>query len=77
MTQDVEWPALTPRQQQVVELVAQGRSNHEIAAALFLTLDTVKHHVMNACRRCGVQNRTQLAARWLRSGPPDPDQPTR
>jgi DNA-binding NarL/FixJ family response regulator len=57
---------LTARQVEIVRLVAEGRSNKEIAAHLFLSIDAVKHHVMRACRRWNVSNRTALAAVWLR-----------
>ena len=57
---------LTSRQLEIVRLVAQGRSNKEIARELQLSVDTVKHHVMRACRRWDVPNRTALASAWWR-----------
>lgn len=57
---------LTARQMEIVRLIAEGRSNKEIAAHLFLSIDAVKHHVMRACRRWNVSNRTALAAAWLK-----------
>jgi DNA-binding NarL/FixJ family response regulator len=52
---------LTERQREVAELVAQGLSNEEIAATLFLSLATVKSHLTVSMRRLGVRTRTQLA----------------
>jgi DNA-binding NarL/FixJ family response regulator len=55
---------LTARQQAVVELVARGLSNAEIAAELGVSPKTVEKHVGDAFVRCGVVSRTALAARW-------------
>lgn len=52
---------LTDRQREVAELVAQGLSNDEIAARLFLSLATVKSHLTASMRRLEVRTRTQLA----------------
>jgi LuxR family maltose regulon positive regulatory protein len=48
---------------EVLELVAQGRSNREIAENLFITVGTVKTHVHNILGKLGVQRRTEAAAR--------------
>jgi DNA-binding NarL/FixJ family response regulator len=52
---------LTPRQQEVALLIAQGLTNPEIAQRLGLSTFTVRHHVSNILRRLGVQSRTQVA----------------
>jgi DNA-binding NarL/FixJ family response regulator len=52
---------LTDRQRAVAELVAEGLSNDEIAARLFLSLATVKSHLTASMRRLEVRTRTQLA----------------
>ena len=52
---------LTERQREVAELVAQGLSNDEIAARLFLSLATIKSHLTASMRRLEVRTRTQLA----------------
>jgi DNA-binding CsgD family transcriptional regulator len=58
------WAAsLTPRQVQVARLVGRGCTNQEIAAALCITLDTVKKHVKAASVKAGTANRAGLAAR--------------
>ena len=50
---------LTPRQQDVLRLIAQGRSNKQIARDLDLSQNTVKIHVAGVLRALGAANRTQ------------------
>ncbi|MCP4543232.1 MAG: LuxR family transcriptional regulator [Chloroflexi bacterium] len=50
---------LSPRELQVLELVAKGLSNREISEQLFLALDTVKGHNHRIYGKLGVKNRTQ------------------
>lgn len=52
---------ITPRQREVLRLVAEGKSNKEIARSLDLSEHTVKIHVAAILRSLGVQNRTQAA----------------
>ena len=52
---------LTPRQQEVAGLVAQGLTNAQIAARLQLSERTVENHVFNAISALGLHNRVQLA----------------
>jgi LuxR family maltose regulon positive regulatory protein len=54
---------LSEREMEVLRLIAQGYSNQEIAANLFISLNTVKTHVKNILGRLQVSNRTQAAAR--------------
>jgi DNA-binding NarL/FixJ family response regulator len=54
---------LSERELEVVRLLAQGRSNREIAAALFLAEGTVKNHVTNVLGKLGARDRTQAALR--------------
>ena len=55
--------ALTPTEQVVAALAADGRSNREIAAELVVSVKTVEFHLSNVFRKLGVTNRTQLARR--------------
>lgn len=50
---------LTQREWEVLQLMAQGLSNQEIAAALFVSLNTVKTHTSNIFSKLDVQRRTQ------------------
>ncbi len=55
---------LTAREQQVAELVADGLTNRAVASRLHLSERTVENHVLHACTKVGLANRTQLA-RWI------------
>ena len=57
-------PALTPRENEVARLVAEGLSNKDIAAALFVSERTVETHVQHILTKLGFSSRTQVAA-WL------------
>ena len=54
---------LTEREREVLQLLAAGASNREIARRLVLSLGTVKKHVSNICGKLEVQSRTQAVAR--------------
>ncbi|MGE9809657.1 response regulator [Janibacter sp. G1551] len=52
---------LTEREEEVLRLVARGRTNAEIADALFISLSTVKTHVAALMAKLGVRNRVEIA----------------
>ena len=54
---------LSPREQEVLELLAQGASNQEIADVLIIASNTVKRHVQVILEKLGVRNRTQAVVR--------------
>ena len=53
---------LTPRERDVVRLVARGLTNHEVAAELFVSLGTVKAHLGSVQAKLGARNRVEVAA---------------
>jgi len=54
---------ITGRQQEILQLVAVGKSNKEIAAELFISEGTVKNHLYRIMRKLQVGNRTEIAVR--------------
>ncbi|HEX9043113.1 MAG TPA: AAA family ATPase [Trebonia sp.] len=54
--------SLTPAERRVAELAGLGRTNTEIAHALFVTTKTVEYHLANAFRKLGIASRLELAA---------------
>jgi DNA-binding NarL/FixJ family response regulator len=64
-----ELPArLTPREAEVLELVASGLRDGEIAERLFLSPKTVGHHVSAILRKLGVRTRSEASAEAVRLG---------
>lgn len=59
---------LTAREVEVLGLVAEGRSNQQIADELFLSPKTVSVHVSRILAKLGAANRTEAAAAGRRSG---------
>lgn len=66
---------LTAREAEVVQLVAAGRSNPEIAAELFVSTATVKTHVNHIFAKTGLRDRAQLVAYAYRAGLAEPPRP--
>jgi DNA-binding CsgD family transcriptional regulator len=56
--------ALTSSELRIARMAADGRSNREIAQALFVTIRTVEMHLTHAYQKLEIASRKQLAARW-------------
>ncbi len=61
---------LTPRELDVLRLMARGRTNLEIAEALVVREGTVKYHAKNVLRKLGATSRADAVARFVRSAAP-------
>jgi PAS domain S-box-containing protein len=59
---------LTPRQQQVLELLASGQSTRQIAASLHLSRETIRNHVRDLLRALGAHSRIEALAEARRRG---------
>jgi DNA-binding NarL/FixJ family response regulator len=66
-----ELPALSPREREVLALVAEGRSNNEIGAALFISPITVRNHVSRILEKLQVRDRREAMIRVQRAGGAD------
>ena len=62
-------PELTPREVDVIRLMAAGESNHQIARRLMITVGTVKTHVSSILHKLNAANRAQAVSRWLSAHP--------
>jgi DNA-binding NarL/FixJ family response regulator len=59
---------LTPREDEVVKLIAEGHSSKEIAAALTISVKTVERHRANILQKLGMRDRTELTRYAIRAG---------
>jgi DNA-binding CsgD family transcriptional regulator len=64
-----EFGGLTAREREIAALVAQGKSNREIADELVITKTTVERHIANIFLKLGFNSRTQIAVWALEKGP--------
>jgi DNA-binding NarL/FixJ family response regulator len=63
---------LTPREEEVVKLIAEGHSSREIARALTISVRTVERHRENVLQKLGMRDRTELTRYAVRVGLIDP-----
>jgi DNA-binding NarL/FixJ family response regulator len=61
-------PELTDRELEVLAAIASGQTNPQIAAALYLSPNTVMHHSTNVYRKLGVRGRAEAVALAYRTG---------
>jgi len=65
--------ALTPRELEVLQMVASGMTNAEAARHLELSVHAIKFHLAEIYRRLGVSNRTEAAVAYFRHGNVTPE----
>ncbi len=61
-------PLLTPREEDVLKLIADGASTPEVGAALFISTKTVRHHLSSIYEKLDSRDRTQAVMRAVRMG---------
>lgn len=61
------FPQLTDREREVVELIAEGLDNREVAAAAYMGEGTVRNHISSILAKLGLRNRTQIAVAYWRA----------
>ncbi|MFN3974046.1 MAG: response regulator [Dehalococcoidia bacterium] len=66
---EAQWPTLTPQEEKILALIAEGKTNREIAAELFLSEKTVKNYVSSLLDKLGVARRAEAAAYYVRHFP--------
>jgi LuxR family maltose regulon positive regulatory protein len=62
-TDDVQAAPFTPRETEVLNLVASGMSNKQIATTLFISVNTVRNHLVRMSKRLQTRSRTELVAK--------------
>jgi len=70
---DSQLESLSPQERRILDLIAEGQTNRQIAEAMFLAEHTVKNYTTGLLRKLGMNNRTEAAvyATKMRSGRPD------
>ena len=64
------------RESQVLALIVQGRTNQEIAAECFLSINSIKTYIRSAYRKVGISHRAQAVAWAMQNGFPPPTERT-
>ena len=67
-TIQLQWETLSAREFEVLELIARGQKNREIASDLEIEVRTVRFHVENILNKLRVQNRTEAVCYAFRKG---------
>jgi DNA-binding CsgD family transcriptional regulator len=64
---DIVRGPLSPRENEVLAMAAEGMTNNEVAAGLTISVHAVKFHLASIYRKLGVSNRTEAAVHYLRA----------
>ncbi|MFJ9942839.1 response regulator [Streptomyces erythrochromogenes] len=70
--EDDRGPLLTPREEEVLKLVAEGHSSQQMAALLFISIKTVHRHRANLLHKLGLRDRLELTRYAIRAGLVEP-----
>jgi len=62
------WESLTETERSIAELVAEGYTNREVAASMFLSPHTVGYHLRHIFRKVGVDSRVELTRHLVQQG---------
>ena len=62
------WDALTPREREILKLVAEGHTNRQIADLIYISVKTVERHRANLMRKLDIHNATALTALAIEKG---------
>jgi DNA-binding CsgD family transcriptional regulator len=65
---EIALASLTPREQEIAWLTARGRTNRQIAKALFISVETVKTHVRHVLDKFGVRSKADLRLLFIDLG---------
>ncbi|MEO0248368.1 MAG: helix-turn-helix transcriptional regulator, partial [candidate division WOR-3 bacterium] len=63
-----KWERLTPRERDVLQLLAEGQDNKTIATSLGITIHTVEKHLKGVYRKLGVTSRAEALRWWMEKG---------
>ncbi|HZD16990.1 MAG TPA: response regulator transcription factor [Actinomycetota bacterium] len=66
--EETSFDQLSDREREILKLIAEGRTNREIAESLFLSIKTVQAHRANLMRKLGMHDRTELVKYAIRKG---------
>jgi len=76
-SQEMEELGLSPREREILLLIADGLTDREIAEELFISVNTAKTHLKNILTKLHVKSRVQIVARGARAGWLDPTRKAR
>jgi two-component system response regulator NreC len=66
--EETSFDQLSDREREILKLIAEGRTNREIAESLFLSIKTIQAHRANLMRKLGMHDRTELVKYAIRKG---------
>jgi DNA-binding NarL/FixJ family response regulator len=66
--EESSYDTLSDREREILKLIAEGRTNKEIAEMLFLSIKTIQAHRANLMRKLGMHDRTELVKYAIRKG---------